>query len=143
MTELAQKTGRLFFSVKMVNNLEIRPFLTLKGLTHGPKILVSKSYNVALDTPPPNFVAEALIGAYINGGGASYALSPPPDGVILKPFSSARVIREKSKYAGPDPTRPDPTRTHDAFEKLISLEGVNRFASGLLSSMSPFNKFRI
>ena len=40
-------------------------------------------------------------------------------------------------------TRPDPTRTHDAFEKLISLELVDRFTSGLLCSMSPFNKFGI
>ena len=43
----------------------------------------------------------------------------------------------------PDPTRPDPTRPHDAFERLISLERVDRFTSGLLCSMSPFNKFRI
>ena len=35
----------------MVNILDIRPFLTLKGLTHGPKILGRKSSNVALDTP--------------------------------------------------------------------------------------------
>ena len=28
VTELARKTGRLFFSVKMFNILEIRPFLT-------------------------------------------------------------------------------------------------------------------
>ena len=41
------------------------------------------------------------------------------------------------------PTRPNPTRPHDAFEKLISLERVDRFTSGLLCSMSPFNKFRI
>ena len=39
--------------------------------------------------------------------------------------------------------QPDPTRPHDAFEKLISLERVDRFTSGLLCSMSPFNKFRI
>ena len=45
--------------------------------------------------------------------------------------------------AQPDPTRPDPTRPHHAFEKLISLERVDRFTSGLLCSMSPFNKFRI
>ena len=50
MTELARKTGRLSFSVKKVNVLEIRPFLTLKGLTHGPKILARKSSNVALDS---------------------------------------------------------------------------------------------
>ena len=35
----------------MVNILEIRPFLTMKGLAHGPKILDIKSSNVALDTP--------------------------------------------------------------------------------------------
>ena len=57
-------------------------------------------------------------------------------------------LREKSEYARPDParhdpTRPDPTRPHHAFEKLISLERVGRFTSGLLCSMSPFNKFRI
>ena len=34
----------------MVNILEIRPFLTMKGLTHGPKILARKSSNMALDT---------------------------------------------------------------------------------------------
>ena len=39
--------------------------------------------------------------------------------------------------------QPDPTRPHHAFEKLISLERVDRFTSGLLCSMSPFNKFRI
>ena len=47
-------------------------------------------------------------------------------------------LREKSEYARPDRTRP-----HHAFEKLISLERVDRFTSGLLCSMSPFNKFRI
>ena len=35
----------------MVNIFEIRLFLTLKGLTHGPKILARKSYNMALDSP--------------------------------------------------------------------------------------------
>ena len=30
------------------------------------------------------------------------------------------------------PTRPNPTRPHHAFEKLISLERVDRFTSGLL-----------
>ena len=34
----------------MVNILEIRPFLTSKELTHGPKILVRKSFNVSLDS---------------------------------------------------------------------------------------------
>ena len=43
----------------------------------------------------------------------------------------------------PNPTQPDPTRPHHAFEKLISLERVDRFTSGLLCSMSPFNKFHI
>ena len=47
-------------------------------------------------------------------------------------------LREKSQYARPNPTRP-----HHAFEKLISLERVDRFTSGLLCSMSPFNKFHI
>ena len=42
--------ARLFCSVKMVNILENRPFLTMKGLTHGPKILARKSSNVALDS---------------------------------------------------------------------------------------------
>ena len=35
----------------MVTISEIGPFLTLKGLTHGPKILVRKSSNVTLDSP--------------------------------------------------------------------------------------------
>ena len=35
----------------MVNILEFQPFLSLKGLTHGPKILARKGSNVALDTP--------------------------------------------------------------------------------------------
>ena len=35
----------------MVNILEILPFLTLKGLTHGPKILSRESSNVVLDPP--------------------------------------------------------------------------------------------
>ena len=35
----------------MVNIFEIRPFLTLKGLTHGPKILVRNSSDMALDSP--------------------------------------------------------------------------------------------
>ena len=39
--------------------------------------------------------------------------------------------------------RPDPTRPHDAFEKLLSLERVDRFTSGLVCSMSQFNKFRV
>ena len=34
----------------MVNIFEIRPFLTLKGLTHGPQILARKSFNMALDS---------------------------------------------------------------------------------------------
>ena len=33
----------------MVNILEIRPFLTMKALTHGPKIFARKGSNVALD----------------------------------------------------------------------------------------------
>ena len=39
-----------FFSVKIVNILEIQPFLTMKGLTHGPKTLARKSSKVALDS---------------------------------------------------------------------------------------------
>ena len=35
----------------MVNILEIRPFLTMKGLTHGPNILSRKSSNMGLDSP--------------------------------------------------------------------------------------------
>ena len=35
----------------MVNILEIRLFLTMKGLTHGPKILAKKSSNMGLDSP--------------------------------------------------------------------------------------------
>ena len=35
----------------MVNILEIRPFLTMKALTHGPKILARKSSNMGLDDP--------------------------------------------------------------------------------------------
>ena len=42
-----------------------------------------------------------------------------------------------------DPTRPDLTCPCDAFEKLVSLERVDRFTSGLLCSMSRFNKFRV
>ena len=72
----------------MVNILEIRPFLTLKGLTHAPKILARKSFNVALDIIL-KFVAAALIGAEIDGG----IICPPPDGVILRSLSSARVKR--------------------------------------------------
>ena len=34
----------------MVNILEIRPFLTMKGLTNGPKILARKSSNMGLDS---------------------------------------------------------------------------------------------
>ena len=34
----------------MVNILQIRPFLALKGLTHGPKIFARKSSNVAQDS---------------------------------------------------------------------------------------------
>ena len=34
----------------MVNIWEFRPFLTMKGLTHGPKILARKSYDMGLDT---------------------------------------------------------------------------------------------
>ena len=71
----------------MVNISEIRPFLTLKGLTHGPKILARKNHYVALDSPQ-KFVALALIGAEIEGG---IICPTPPDGVILRPHSSARV----------------------------------------------------
>ena len=35
----------------MVNILENRPFLTMKGLTHDPKILARKGSNVGLDSP--------------------------------------------------------------------------------------------
>ena len=35
----------------MVNILEIQPFLTMKGLTHGPKILARKSTDMGLDSP--------------------------------------------------------------------------------------------
>ena len=41
-------------------------------------------------------------------------------------------LREKFEYARPDQTQPDPIRPRDAFEKLISLERVDRFTSGLL-----------
>ena len=52
VTELARKNRKIvFFSVKMVNILEIRPFLTMKGLTHGPKILARKSSITGLDSP--------------------------------------------------------------------------------------------
>ena len=77
-----------------------------------------------------------LVIANIREGGQNL---PPPAG---------RGLREKSQCARPnptrpDPTQPDPTRPHHAFEKLISLERVDWFTSGLLCSMSPFNKFRI
>ena len=39
--------------------------------------------------------------------------------------------------------QPGPARPCDTFDKLKSLERVDRFTSGLLCSMSPFNKFRI
>ena len=61
---------------------------------------------------------------------------PPPAG-------RGGYLRGKPQYARPDPTQPNPTRTRDAFEKLISLERVDRFTSGLLCSMSAFNKFHI
>ena len=35
----------------MVSILEIRPILTLKRLTYGPKMLTRKSSNVAIDIP--------------------------------------------------------------------------------------------
>ena len=44
----------------MVNIFEILPFLTLKGLTHGSKILARKSSNVALDSPQNSFFSFIL-----------------------------------------------------------------------------------
>ena len=49
VTELDGKIGRLYYSIKMVNILEIWPILTLKGLIHGLKIFARKSSNVVLD----------------------------------------------------------------------------------------------
>ena len=72
-----------------------------------------------------------LLSAKNRGGGVQ---TPPP--------SRAKVKGEISVCAA-QPTQPDPTRPHHAFEKLISLERVDRFTSGLLCSMLPFNKFRI
>ena len=54
-------------------------------MTHGPKMLYRKSYNVALDTPQNS--SWQLIGAEIDGG----IICPLPDSVILIPFYSARV----------------------------------------------------
>ena len=68
----------------------------------------------------------------------------PSKSRVAKYPSKCRVKGEISVCAAqPDPTQPDQTRPHHAFEKLISLERVDRFTSGLLCSMSPFNKFRI
>ena len=63
-------------------HFEIRPYSTLKRLSHGPKNLSSKSYKVALDTPKKKIVASDLIGAEIDGG---IMYMTPPDGVILRP----------------------------------------------------------
>ena len=35
----------------MVNIVEIRPFMAMKGLTHGPKILARKGTIMGLDSP--------------------------------------------------------------------------------------------
>ena len=51
LTTFASKTTCFRSSRKIVNILEIRIFLTLKGLTHGTKILARKSSNVTLDSP--------------------------------------------------------------------------------------------
>ena len=61
----------------MVNIFEIRPFLTLKGLTHGPKILARKSSNMALDIPEIRCVSFDR--SWDRWGGALYAPPPPPD----------------------------------------------------------------
>ena len=92
VTEIARKTGRLFFSVKMVNILEIRPFLTLKGWPTVPKFWPKKVY--CAPRHPLKFVSAALIGAEIDGG----IICPPPDGVILRPLSSARVKRTEVQF---------------------------------------------
>ena len=80
-----------------------------------------------------------------NTGGVGIFCPPPLQCACLWAEREARseFFCEKSQYARPDPTRPNPTRPHHAFEKLISLERVDRFTSGLLCSISPFNKFRI
>ena len=70
----------------MVNIFEIRPFLTLKELTHGPEILARKSSNMALDSPKIRCVSSQR--SWDRCGGI---ICPPPDGVILRPPSSARV----------------------------------------------------
>ena len=51
----------------MVNILETRPYLTLKGLTHVLELLSRKSSKVVVDKYPLKFVAAALIGAEIDG----------------------------------------------------------------------------
>ena len=51
VTELAWKNRKTVLFCQNGKIFEIRPFLTLKGLTHGPKILARKSYNMALDSP--------------------------------------------------------------------------------------------
>ena len=50
VTELARKNRKTVLFCQNGKILEIRPFLTLKGLTHGPKILARKSSNMALDS---------------------------------------------------------------------------------------------
>ena len=63
---------------------------------------------------------------------------PPSKSRVANTPATALPCWEKSEYQRPDPTRP-----RDTFDKLISLERVHRFTSGLLCSMLQFNKFCI
>ena len=51
VTELARKNRKTILFCQNGKIFEIWPFLTLKGLTHGPKILARKSSNMDLDSP--------------------------------------------------------------------------------------------
>ena len=77
-----------------------------------------------LDTPPPQFVATALIGAKIDGG---HYMLPPTDGAILSALSSECVNsipgghQEARNRAGasdpPPPPLPVLTRLPDIVAK--------------------------
>ena len=52
---------------------------------------------------------------------------------VLNTDFSIRFLQKKTlTRATGGGSQPNPTRPHDAFEKLISLERVDRFTSGLL-----------
>ena len=82
-SDRARKEKPEDFCVKMVNILQIRPYLTLKG----PKILPRKSSNVALDSRYPQNSSRRLL-KELRLMGALYALLQT---VFLRLLSSARV----------------------------------------------------